>query len=154
MIPFFRKRTLEPDFPPELLTEDGPLGRRGETLACWFLTCREHLTLQARNAVVRLSPTNRRIAGELDLILRDERRGELVFVEVRTRDAVSERFGTPADSVDRAKRVRVCHAARMWMKQNAVPDTQPVRFDVISIVWPPGCPPELEHWPRAFGWTK
>jgi putative endonuclease len=65
--------------------------------------------------------------GEIDLIMRDS--GTLVFVEVRYRR--SSAFGTPAESVDAAKRRRLAAAASHYLKSH--PSDLPCRFDVVAI---------------------
>ena len=137
-------------FPEEILAERKPLGRCGERVACWFLEEQCGYKCLYRNAFVRISPFRQKIAGEIDLIMEDG--DTLVFVEVRTRDGLG-RFGPPVQSVNQRKRLRVCQAARFWMKQNNVPETRRVRFDVVSIIWPPHHVPDIEHYPNAFSWT-
>lgn len=140
---------------PQMLRQPGvSLGQSGEQLARWYLT--EVLGWQcvAQNARVHLSPTNHRIAGELDFVMREKKTGILVFVEVRTLAHISVKFGSPVDSVNRRKRIKVCRAARLWMKQNGISDLEPVRFDIVSIVWPSEGNPHIDHFPDAFPWTE
>lgn len=73
---------------------------------------------------------NVRLCGaELDMVMRD-RRGVIVFVEVRARR--SARFGGAAASIDWKKRMRIRRAAAAWLWRwrGALP---PCRFDVIAI---------------------
>ena len=65
--------------------------------------------------------------GEIDLIMRDGT--TLVFVEVRYR--ASDRFGTPAETVTRAKQRRLQAAAGHYLQ--AHPSNAPCRFDVVAI---------------------
>jgi len=96
-------------------------GTMFETRACDHLTARG-LRLLARN--VRLC------GGEIDLIMADDRRGEVVFVEVRAR--ASMRFGGAAASIDWRKRQRIRRAAAAWMMRWPT-STPPCRFDVVAI---------------------
>lgn len=108
------------------------------------------------NATFPLSNTDHRVGGEVDLIMTRSdttEREALIFVEVRSRSGFVGRFGAPALSVNRRKRLRVCRAAREWMDQRGLQDTRNVRFDVVSVVWAPGEEPMLQHFPNAFPWT-
>ncbi len=67
-------------------------------------------------------------SGEVDLVCRD---GDvLCFVEVRcrTRDV----HGTPEESVDRRKALRVVAAAIDWARRNGALDEE-IRFDVVAV---------------------
>jgi putative endonuclease len=78
-----------------------------------------HLQPVARNHRCRF--------GEIDLVMRDGT--TLVFVEVRYRR--SDRFGTPAETVDRRKQQRLTAAASHYLQ--AHPTVLPCRFDVVAI---------------------
>jgi putative endonuclease len=65
--------------------------------------------------------------GEIDLVMRDG--DTLVFVEVRYRRG--ERFGTPAETVDRHKQRRLVAAAGHYLQGH--PSPLPCRFDVVAI---------------------
>ena len=67
--------------------------------------------------------------GELDLVVRRGR--ELVFVEVKARR--TDRFGTPAEAVTRAKQRRLRELA--WRYLAATGERAgSLRFDVVSIL--------------------
>lgn len=68
-------------------------------------------------------------SGELDLVMLDG--AVLVFVEVRYRH--SDRFGSGADSVTRAKQRRIISAARQFLARHTQHRQRPCRFDVVSI---------------------
>jgi putative endonuclease len=112
------------------------LGRRGEDLAARFL---EH------NGLVLLSRNWRCSEGELDLVLTDGRK--LVVCEVKTR--TSTNFGTPAEAVTDAKATRIHHLARRWLRFHRLPHC-PLRFDIVSILWPPNQNPRIHHLRGAF----
>lgn len=111
-------------------------GQFYEDLAAEFLIQKGY-TLRDRN--VRIG------AKEIDLIAED---GEiLAFVEIRARRSSS--FVTPAATIDSNKRRHLVEAAEAWLRREALTD-QACRFDVISIVHPPGKKPIIEHYEGAF----
>lgn len=115
------------------------LGRSGEALACRQLE-RSGYLIAARNWRCGL--------GEIDIVAR---RGDtVVFVEVRTRRR-TDRFGTPAESVDARKQSRLRRVAQAYLRQARLADDTPVRFDVFDIRWdPPAGEPQIRHIPNAF----
>ncbi len=68
--------------------------------------------------------------GELDLVARDG--ATLVFVEVRQRR--SDRFGHPAETLDRRKLERLRRTARHFLATRTADDAAPVRFDAVLLV--------------------
>jgi len=113
------------------------LGREGERLAARHLRQHGHKILY-RN----FQPPH---GGEIDLVCRDKRHHELVFVEVKTRS--SEEFGRPFDAVDRKKRRLIIRGALTWLKMLDMPDIT-FRFDVIEVVATQ--PPKIHHIENAF----
>ncbi|MGH3521117.1 MAG: YraN family protein [Haloechinothrix sp.] len=112
------------------------LGRKGEDLAHRFLESRG-LTVLARNWRCR--------EGEVDIVATDGER--LVVCEVKTRSGVG--YGAPAESVTHVKAARIRRIAHQWLCTFKVGFSS-IRFDVVSIVWPPGENPQLRHFPGAF----
>ena len=112
------------------------LGRKGERAAARFLRGQGYRIL-CRNIRYRY--------GELDLIaIRDN---VVAFVEVRTR-----RTGSHADiyrSVNRAKQQRLYRAACSVTKRYRLSNHH-LRFDIITILWPEGKRPEIQHHQNAF----
>ena len=106
---------------PEPTMSKTARGAMFETRACDYLTGRG-LRLLARN--VRLC------GGEIDLIMADDRRGEVVFIEVRAR--ANTRFGGAAASIGWHKRQRIRRAAAAWMQRWRA-GAPPCRFDVVAI---------------------
>ena len=96
-------------------------GRRGERLAARFLSDRGY-TIVDRNVHLR--------HAELDLVALDG--GALCFIEVRLRRG--DRFGSPEESVDRRKRLRIARAAAEYLATRRTPTHRSVRFDVVGIV--------------------
>ena len=67
--------------------------------------------------------------GEIDIIAQD---GEYIcFVEVRMRKTDS--YGTPAETIDKYKREKLIHAARIYVQKNCLHDA-PLRFDAVAII--------------------
>jgi len=111
-------------------------GRRGEELAEQMLRRRGMKTVARRY---------RTPYGEIDLIMRDGR--TVVFVEVKTQS--SDRLGSPHERVSTGQRRRMERAARTFLHMRRWTD-RPCRFDVVSVVLPPGGPPHVQHFPDAF----
>lgn len=68
--------------------------------------------------------------GEVDIIAKDK--NYLVFIEVKYRSNVKK--GSPIDAVDIRKQMRISKVARYYMYEKKLPDSTPVRFDVIGIL--------------------
>jgi putative endonuclease len=101
------------------------LGRTGEQLAAKYLRNHSHKVLYRNFRAPR--------GGEVDIVCRDKRHNELVFVEVKTRS--SEEFGRPRDAVDRRKRRLILRGAMTWLKMLDMPDIV-FRFDVVEVILP------------------
>lgn len=112
------------------------LGREGERLAAQLLE-EKGLTVLERNWKCR--------HGELDIIATDRRRA--VFCEVKARSGVD--YGGPLLAVGPDKVRRVRRLAQLWLNERELTGC-PVRFDVISVLWPPGGKPRLEHLEGVF----
>lgn len=85
------------------------------------------LELVERNYRVARGPSAR--GAEVDLIMRDDRDGTLVFVEVRLRS--DSDHGGAAASIGRGKQQRCIRGARHYLMQ--VNPWPPCRFDVVAI---------------------
>lgn len=97
------------------------LGRAGEKRVAEFLKARG-LKILKTNFVTPF--------GEADIIAEDTARGEIAFVEVKTRS--SDSFGTPAEAVGAKKRERYRKiASYYWMKTGKEPNA---RFDVAEVL--------------------
>lgn len=97
-------------------------GKIAEDKALDYLQ-RNGLTLHLRNY--------RTPYGEIDLIMVDRKLQELIFVEVRFRE--SERFGGPAQSIDRRKQDRLVASAEHFRQRHHQFADYPCRFDVIAL---------------------
>ncbi|MCH8338178.1 MAG: YraN family protein [Chloroflexi bacterium] len=79
--------------------------------------------------------------GELDLVA--EQNGEIVFVEVKARR--SQTFGSPEESITRAKREKLIQTAHAYLGSVKRQDS-PWRIDVVAIdMEPDGTVIRLEH---------
>lgn len=67
--------------------------------------------------------------GEIDLVAMDG--GTVVFVEVRQRR--SDRYGHPAETIDRRKLGRLERTARLFLSQRFGADV-PARFDAVLVL--------------------
>tara|TARA_R110000850_G_scaffold157824_1_gene281865 strand:- start:2864 stop:3349 length:486 start_codon:yes stop_codon:yes gene_type:complete len=83
--------------------------------------------------------------GEIDIVARDG--DTLVFTEVKTR--TSERYGRPADAVDRKKQQLIIRGANAWLRELNLPEVQ-FRFDVIEVLLFEGQPPDIRVIEAAF----
>lgn len=69
--------------------------------------------------------------GELDIIA--ENKEYIVFVEVKTRNARSDRkYGRPADAVDGTKKGRILYSAKLYLIKN--PSRKKQRLDIIEVI--------------------
>lgn len=113
------------------------LGDFGEQLAVEHLRDADGLEVIARNW--RLSAGELR--GELDLVARDPRAGDLVVVEVKTRrDA--ERFGGALQAISHRKAARIRSLTAAFLRQSGLAVGH-VRLDVVAIDL--GRAPVLHH---------
>ena len=112
------------------------LGRAAETLAAASLRS-QRLVILSRNWRCR--------EGELDIVATDGYR--LIVVEVKARS--SGEFGSPAEAITAAKQARIRAATQAWLRRYQL-GWCPVRFDVVSVLWPPSGEPRLEHFGGAF----
>lgn len=116
-------------------THNRQVGRQGEEAAARYLMFHDYSILE-RNWTV----------GHLEVDIIAQKRGLLVFVEVKT--LASDSFAAPEDRVDRKKRERLVRAAKAYMTINEL--DQQLRFDIISVTGQ--TPPlKIRHIKNAFG---
>ena len=111
------------------------LGKQGERLAELFLK-KKGYKLVERNY--------RCAAGELDLIMLDQR--VIVFVEVKTRTGIG--YGSPLEAVEARKQQKMIYAAQFFVSAKKLSQRE-ARFDVVGISWR-GVQPIVEHIENAF----
>lgn len=120
---------------PRPRNERHRLGRAGERAAERFLK-RRGCRVLVRN--YRCS------AGEIDRICSD---GEaIVFVEVKTR--TGDESQDPQEAITAAQWRRIENAGRYFLLTRSA-QHRPCRFDVVTVVWPSGGRPVIEHFPDA-----
>lgn len=89
----------------------------------------------------RVLAKNWRARGvEVDVVVEDPR-GEVVFVEVKTRR--STHMGYPEEAVTAEKRRHMERAAEAWIAEHRV--LGPWRADVVAITMREGADPEIVH---------
>jgi len=113
------------------------LGRQGEAIAAKFLRRNGHRILYKNFRAPE--------GGEVDIVSRDKKHAELVFVEVKTRS--TEDFGAPAEAVDLKKRRLILRGAMKWLRMLDFPGIT-YRFDIVEVVVGP--PLEVRHIENAF----
>lgn len=89
----------------------------------------------------------RKDGGEVDIVCRDTRSGELVFVEVKTRQ--TRDYGAPSHAVGAEKRDLIARGAIAWLRLLAWPDIR-YRFDIVEVVATKGAKPEITIVENAF----
>jgi putative endonuclease len=111
------------------------LGKEGERIAELFLK-KKGYKLVERNY--------RCAAGELDLVMLDQR--VIVFVEVKTRTGSG--YGTPLEAVAVRKQKKMIYVAEFFLSAKKLSQRE-ARFDVVGVSWP-GAQPLVEHIENAF----
>lgn len=96
-------------------------GKWGEDVARWYLEKRGMTFIDSRVKVFE---------GEIDLIMKDVGRDEIVFVEVKTR---SENYLIdPSEVVNEIKQKKIVMAADIWISRQS--KELCYRFDVVVVV--------------------
>lgn len=97
------------------------VGKKAETKAKVYLE---------ENGVTVLEENYRNRTGEIDLIGMDG--NYLVFFEVKYRSGVQK--GYPTEAVTFAKQRTICMVSDYYRMSKGLPESTPVRYDVISII--------------------
>jgi len=97
------------------------LGQRGEQLIKSYLSEKGYEILE-RNYQKR--------TGEIDLIAKNPKKDEIVFIEVKTRK--SETYGRPEEAVDMKKLKKIEKTALFWLNENRKTDVL-WRIDVLTL---------------------
>lgn len=113
------------------------IGREGEELAAAYLESKGYTILE-RNYHFK--------HAEVDIVAYDNE-AYIIFVEVKQR--ATNRYGEPEEYVTHEKMKNVYKAAEAWIYERKM-DGAPARFDVVSILQPPGGAPEIKHFENVF----
>lgn len=89
----------------------------------------------------------RRDGGEVDIVCRDKRSDELVFIEVKTRR--TRDYGAPSHAVDGEKRNLIARGAIAWLRLLDFPDIR-YRFDIVEVIAGGDVKPEVTIIENAF----
>ncbi len=128
------------------------IGKRGEDIAAAYLQAAGYRILRRNYRFGRL---------ELDMICHAaptapaasavsaalSGKGEIVFVEVKTRSGFG--FGRPEEAVSATKQRRIAQAAQAWLREQRMERT-PCRFDVVAVVLRKNAEPVVTHFKQAF----
>lgn len=95
-------------------------GKYGEEQACKFLEKRNYKIIE-KNFLCR--------QGEIDIIAKSPR-GELVFIEVKTRSTL--KYGMPCEAVTPKKIKNIIYSAKYYIYKHKLYNID-VRFDVIEV---------------------
>ena len=110
-----------------MITTKRNFGDLGEEAAAKYLKGKDY-TILDRN----FQNNSGRRLGEIDIVARDEKENELVFVEVKTREM--NRYGNtlPEENIARTKLLRLEKIAQAYIRLKNLDDL-PYRFDAISV---------------------
>ena len=84
--------------------------------------------------------------GEIDLVAED--RGEVVFVEVKTRRG--DGYGMPEDAVTARKRAHLRAVAYAYLAAHGM-ERRPFRIDVAAVAFPQRGRPRIDYFASAVG---
>lgn len=103
------------------------IGKLGEQMASDFLQEKgyEIIEINFKN------PLGRQL-GEIDIIAREKKTRELIFVEVKTRDFQKYQDTLPEENITFSKLKRISKIAEFYLKKNQWKDSA-FRFDAISV---------------------
>lgn len=112
-------------------------GDKGEQIAIKYLE---------KNNFIILTTNYRFLKSEVDIVAKDEKTNELVFVEVKTRATAD--FGNPEEFVSIKQQKRIINAAHQFIISNN--REEDARFDIISIIMINTTVKSIEHLKDAF----
>ncbi len=85
--------------------------------------------------------------GEIDLITKSPISGEIVFVEIKTRNNLE--LGDPVYAINKTKISQIKKIAELYVYENNIKEID-CRFDVITILLTDPQNPIIEHYENAF----
>ncbi len=110
-----------------MINETKNLGNLGEDAASNFLQDNGYKILD-RNFQNNLG----RRLGEIDIIAKELKNGEVVFVEVKTRDYEKYKNTLPEENITSAKLRKLNKIAGVYLRIKNL-NNEPYRFDAISV---------------------
>ena len=106
---------------------DRNLGALGERIAANYLRAKGYEIM----ALNYFNPKGKRL-GEIDIVAKDSRKGEIVFVEVKSRDYLRFKDALPEENITRTKLFKLDRIAQLYMRHS--PDRNAdYRFDAVSV---------------------
>jgi len=121
---------------------NNPVGNKGEDIAVDFLK-RSGFRILERN----YKNKSGRALGEVDIVAQDG--GELVFVEVKAREAKQGKEVFPEENITAGKLRKLARIAEGYVREKKR-ELSPYRFDAVLIVFREGAEPEIRHWRSIF----
>lgn len=113
------------------------IGKLGEDIACTYLENNKYNIIE-RNFICK--------QGEIDIIAKDKEKGELVFVEVKTRS--NFKYGQPCEAINNEKRKHIYNSSKYYLYKNGLLNIA-IRLDVIEVIIENGkC--KVNHIEKAF----
>lgn len=113
------------------------IGKLGEDLAYQYLQKNNYKIIE-RNFTCR--------QGEIDIVAKDNRKKELVLIEVKTR--TNFKYGNPCEAVNKQKKKHIYYAGQYYIYKNGIKNIS-IRLDVIEIYIKNGTY-HLNHIKNAF----
>lgn len=113
------------------------IGKLGEDLSYQYLQKNNYKIIE-RNFTCR--------QGEIDIVAKDNRKKELVLIEVKTR--TNFKYGNPCEAVNKQKKKHIYYAGQYYIYKNRIKNI-PIRLDVIEIYIKNGTY-NLNHIKNAF----
>jgi putative endonuclease len=105
------------------------LGIIGENIAAKFLSSKEYEIIE-RN----YQNTSGYRLGEIDIVARDPKTAELIFVEVKTRKNVPGNIVLPEENITSSKLKKLSRIAEVYIKERGISATD-FRFDALAIIF-------------------
>lgn len=97
------------------------IGKMGENIACNYLELNDYKII-CRNFRTKL--------GEIDIIARDNKENEIVFIEVKTRKNL--KYGYPIDAINKQKVKHISKTANIYITLNKL-EYKNIRADAIEV---------------------
>ncbi len=113
-------------------------GKKGESYAIEFLQDKAY-TIIERNFHCK--------TGEIDIIAFDNKKEELVFIEVKTRNNFE--YGTPIEAVNNRKQNHIINVAKYYEYIHKLKNVY-IRFDVIEVFMQNDKPYKLNQIKQVF----